>query len=362
MNLFKQTIVLSLLMLGVAATGNTQNSKTKVEYTSADKLTIVGKAFDTPLPYHRVDTAVYSNLPNNVKLRFTRSAGIAISFKTNSTSIHAKWTTDSRTSSVGLTPIAYRGLDLYIKKDGKWQFAGVGKPKNGSQDSEDVLVQNLEAGEHECLLYLPIYSETQALSIGVEPGATLVPGDYPFHKKVLVYGSSIVQGAGASRPGMAYAARLARATGFDFINLGTAGIAQMQPEVVNMIEDIKADVYLLDCIPNSSAKMINQRAGKLIKQIRKKNPKAPIIMMETVIRESSYFDQKLGEKVKSQNEAIKAVVDNLQAKGMKNLHYISAENLLGDDHEGTVDGTHPNDIGFSRMISVIQPKIQELLK
>lgn len=356
------TLILVLCTIVSSTNLFAQESKDKMVYTPAEKLTLVGKIMDTPKPFQRVDLTKYKKLPDAVNTRLTRSAGIAISFKTNSSVISAKWTTDSRSTSVGLTPIAYRGLDLYIKKAGKWQFAGVASPANGKKESSDILVSNLKKGEYECLLYLPIYSDTESLSIGVEPGATLTAGDQPFKKRILIYGSSIVQGAGASRPGMAYPARLSRQTGLNFLNLGTAAVAKMEPEVADMVADIQADAYILDCIPNSFPNQVKERLAPLITKIRKSHPNAPIIVMQSVVREIGYFDQRTGKKVQLQNMYTQTEVQKLQNEGDKNLYLLQSIDFLGDDHEGSVDGTHPNDLGFDRMLNVIRPQLLEILK
>jgi len=34
---------------------------------------------------------------------------------------------------------------------------------------------------------------------------------------------------------------------------------------------------------------------------------------------------------------------------------------LGGDHEGTVDGTHPNDLGFDRMLHQLKSKLEAIL-
>ena len=67
-------------------------------------------------------------MPSAVKKLFTNSAGLAISFTTNSPVIKAKWTVPDNYQLPNLTRLAQKGLDLYIKRDGKWQFAGVGMP------------------------------------------------------------------------------------------------------------------------------------------------------------------------------------------------------------------------------------------
>jgi hypothetical protein len=36
--------------------------------------------------------------------------------------------------------------------------------------------------------------------------------------------------------------------------------------------------------------------------------------------------------------------------------------MLGSDHEGSVDGIHPNDLGFDRMIKVIEPALRKIFR
>ena len=48
------------------------------------------------------------------------------------------------------------------------------------------------------------------------------------------------------------------------------------------------------------------------------------------------------------NQLLKTEFDKLVKGGMKNLVYISAAGSIGNDNEGTVDGTHLTDLGFLR--------------
>ena len=67
------------------------------------------------------------------------------------------------------------------------------------------------------------------------------------------------------------------------------------------------------------------------------------------------------QKSKQQNEAIERVFNELQKEQIPHLYLIKENNFLGTDNEGTIDGVHPNDIGFDRMIRVIQPTILSIL-
>ena len=232
----------------------------------------------------------------------------------------------------------------------------------GGVTTERVIVDNMGTEEKECLLYLPLYDELKSLEIGVSSDAHIYKGENPFKKKIVVYGSSILQGASASRPGMAYPARLSRSSGYNFINLGLSGNGKMEKEVAGMLADIDADAFILDCIPNPSPKEITERAVDFVMTLREKHPDTPIIIIQTLIRETGNFNQKARENVKQQNEAIAEQVEVLRKKGVKNLYFIKEDRFLGTDHEGTIDGTHPNDLGFDRMLKKYKPAISKILK
>src|SRR5690606_22920299 len=106
---------------------------------------------------------------------------------------------------------------------------------------------------------------------------------------------------------------------------------------------------------------IKQRTAYLVKAIREKHPKAPIIVMQTILRESGYVNQRVGKYVKDQNVAIQNEVLALLNGGMKDLYFITSEQLLGNDHEGSIDGTHPNDLGYFRMASILKNEVSQIL-
>lgn len=330
-------------------------------FTDAAALPTIGRAFpDHPSGWQRIDLAAYPDLPAAVKERLTNPAGLAVSFRTDSPMLSARWCTADALQNANLTPIAQRGLDLYIRRGARWVWAGVGRPGNGKACNEDVLVQNMGGGEKECLLYLPLYKELKSLEIGVAPGSRLEPGANPFRRRVAIYGSSIVQGASASRPGMAYPARLSRHLGVDVVNLGVSGVARMEPAAARLVADVAADAYVLDCVPNSSPAQIAERAGALIRIVRARRPEAPVIVVMSILREVGNFNRDWADRVARQNATMLAEVGKLT--DLKGITVIPADELLGHDDEGSVDGTHPNDIGFDRMLRVIEPVVARVLK
>lgn len=332
--------------------------KKKVVY---QELPVYGKLFETPSKYHRVDTIRYNDLPARVKYLYTNSAGLFVTFRSNSSSIHAKWCVTDAKALTNLTAIVQKGLDVYIKNtDGDWQYAG--SKGTAKTCDEGVLVENLEHTDKEFLVYLPLYDETKSLEIGIEEGATWQQLPNPFQKNIAVYGSSIVQGASAGRPGMAYPAILSRRTGLNFINLGISGSAKMEQEVAHMLANGQPDVFILDCVPNSLPEIVSERTQYFVEYLRANHPDIPIIMIPSVVRELSYFNQVWNKRNAEQNIQFKKEYETLLAKGIKHLYYLDSNTLLGTDHEGTTDGTHPNDLGFMRMADQIQPFVIEVMR
>lgn len=350
-------LTLCLFLMGIPSLWG-QNT-TKQIYFDAKKFTLIGKITETPEFYHRVDTAKYREMPRVVKSLFTNSSGLAIMFKTNSNAIYAKWSTANPNSMSNMTDIAHKGLDLYIKRDNKWVFAGVGRPTGNSTKTE--LVSGMTDDEKECLLYLPLYDELKSLEIGISENCYVEALPNPFRHRVLIYGSSITQGASASRPGMAYPSRMSRSLGIEFINFGLSGNGKMEKTVADMIKEMDADAYILDCVPNPNPKEITERTAYLVTEIRKHHPEAPIILVSGGWRENANFNIKSKELLLQKNENFKNEYSKLKDSGVKNLYYIEG-NILGDDHEGTADSIHPNDLGFDRMIQSMQPAIAQILQ
>lgn len=330
-----------------------------IKFTDARQLTLIGKISQSPTYYHRIDTLAFPYIPKNVKNLATHSAGLAVSFRTNSSKILIKWCTSPRRPSSNMTGIAFEGMDLYIKRADRWQYAGVAVPKS-TECSEAVVVENMAAGNKSCLLFLPTYDETISLEIGIDSGTTIEALENPFKKIIPVYGSSIVQGASASRPGMAYPARLSRETGYNFLNLGFSGNGKMEPAVADMIAMFPMDAIILDCVPNPSPQEILERTANLVKTIRNSHPRIPIIAIQSVAREKGNFDTKVAARVRLKDKYFREEIEKVQEQD-PNLYLISAEDLMGNDQEGTGDGIHPNDLGFDRMLRKIKPKIMKIL-
>jgi len=201
----------------------------------------------------------------------------------------------------------------------------------------------------------------KSLEIGVSSDAHIHKGENPFKEKIVVYGSSILQGASASRPGMAYPAQLERATGFEFVNLGASGQCKMEQFFAHVAAACEADAFLFDSFSNPSAQQIEERLEPFVATIRAAHPTTPLIFLQTEVRESRNFNDKIRKFEDDKRAASEAGMQRLLTQD-KNIYFLNPGMPLGDDHDATVDGVHPSDLGHGRILEVIRPQIVKILK
>ncbi len=355
--------MIALLLAGTTFTWAHGQDNTR--YTDARQFQIVGKGLPTSPVYQRFDSLLDKELTPAVKHLSKHSSGIAVLFETNSTYIKAKWTLANGLFYNNIVPICHSGLDLYAWNNGKWQWAGVGRPGDKETANAGTLVSNMDGAMRQYMLYLPTYNELTSLEIGVAPEAQLGRPASPkidTTHRIVIYGSSILQGASASRAGMVYSSILQRKTGWDVVNLGFSGNGKMEFPVAELLAKMPASVFVLDCIPNPSPKEIKERAYPFIKHLLDKRPEVPILLVETVIRENGYFDRKIDQDSKDKNAAIREAYTKLKSEGYKQLYYLPATNLIGSDHEGTIDGVHLTDLGYLRQLEAMWPQLKKLMK
>ena len=354
-------IILSLAALLIAGHAIAQ----KTVYHDAAGLTVIGKAIPTTKAFTRIDTSAYHFNDKVIDEYACHSTGLAVLFATDSPFIKAKWQTSPANASENMTAIAQKGLDLYIRQDGEWVFAGVGRP-NMAEGPEyaahsGTIVKDMAPGRKECLLYLPLYDRLDSLFIGVEEGSYVEPVENPFRYRIVVKGSSVTHGLAASRPGMSYAARFGRNNGLYCFNLGFSGKSKLQKEYAEYLADVEADAFIFDAFSNPSAELIHENFDQFVDIIRAAHPDKPLIFMQTERRESRNFDT-WREDFEAKKQAAAEEEIRERMKTDKHIYFLTSEDFLGHDHIATSDGSHPTDLGFTRMLDSIEPKILKILR
>jgi lysophospholipase L1-like esterase len=86
-----------------------------------------------------------------------------------------------------------------------------------------------------------------------------------------------------------------------------------------------------------------------------------VVLVENIQYPDTYLETSKKRIVREKNAALKRVYRDLIAAGVKHLTYVPADNLIGPDTEATIDGVHPNDLGFTRMTNVLEPVLKKIL-
>jgi hypothetical protein len=215
------------------------------------------------------------------------AAGLKIVFKTDAKNIKVRYVVPKNYAMDHFSATGKSGVDLYASNaDGSWAWAP-GKYKFGDTITYDfnnlTLDQNQYPGGREYTLFLPLYNTVKWLEIGVGEGDTFLAIPSTKVKPIVVYGTSIAQGGCASRPGMAWTAILERNLHIPVTNLAFSGNGRLEKEVIDLINEIDAQVFVLDCLPNlnassdTAALIVKNKIIASVKALRANHPNTPIL-------------------------------------------------------------------------------------
>ena len=198
-----------------------------------------------------------------------------------------------------------------------------------------------------------------SLHIGLDDNATLASGQpYRFPLPVVYYGSSITQGGCASRPGNSYPAVISRKYDCDFLNLGFAGSAKGEPALAEYIAQLPMSAFVLDYDHNApDVEHLQSTHEAFYQRIRRQQPTLPILL----VGRPDFYMHKQDDS--QRRDVILTTYRNALQNGDSNVYFLDGHSLFeGDERDAcTVDGKHPNDLGFHRMASVIGSVIGTLL-
>lgn len=354
-------LLLILFLIPLRASGQ------DIVYTDAARFPVFGKATQgTSYRYGRLPASYKERIRPALWELGENSAGLYIRFRTDAPSVHVRFVSKPGAGMPHMTDVGDNGVDLYASIDGNWRFVGSGFTWSRGRRKEKMLVGNMQPRMREYMMYLSLYDGVDSLRIGVpegygiyEPLLSSPATDHP----VVMYGTSILQGGCASRPGMAHTAIISRELDREVINLGFSGNARLDMEIAELIAGVEdPGAVVLDYVPNSGPQLIRDRAVEFYSIIRKAHPDVPVIFVEDPIFPHSIVDLKMKEEIEGKNAAQKEVFRTLIERGEKNIYYVPAEGMIGDDGEATVDGVHLTDLGMVRYVHHLLPTLRGAMR
>ena len=376
--------LLSLVMFPAASAVSAENAPPAERIVPAEKATkefgdnflwydirelgVEGRGWDeshTKTPYDRLPGKAEGVVRAPVWSLSQDSAGMLVRFRTNAGQIAAHWTLRKNNLAMAHMPATgVSGLDLYVRDAaGQLRWVAVGQPRVAPTNKQTLLA-NLDPEWREFWMYLPLYNGVQSVYLGIPADAQLALAEaWPVEhaSPVLFYGTSITQGGCASRPGMAHPAILGRRLNRPIINLGFSGNGIMEPEVARLLAEIKTGVYVIDCLPNMDGKQVSERVEPLVKTLRAAHPETPIVLVEDRTYTNAHLVKSSRQRNAESRAALKAAYERMISAGVEKLYYVPGETLLAADGEGTVDGSHPTDLGFVQQADALEPTLRQAL-
>lgn len=322
--------------------------------------------------YDRFPARAKKTLNPNVWNISHSGAGLYIKFKTNASDIIVRYVVQNKGSFAmsHMPATGVSGIDLYaIDHNGKWVWA---QGRFSFSDTIEYRFSNLEVDpvftgrDCEYRLFLPLYNTVQWLQVGVPVGKNFSPMPLSSEKPVVVYGTSIAQGACATRPGLAWTAILERKLDRPLINLGFSGSGQLEKSVIDLMTEIDAKLYILDCLPNLTAGAgftgdeVKKRIRESVKLLQQKGPSIPILLVEHSSGNTlSIIDTAKHNEYEKVNNVLRKVFAQLKSEGIQNIFLLGNKDI-NLDIDATVDGLHPNDIGMMKYSNAYEKIIRNI--
>ncbi len=233
------------------------------------------------------------------------------------------------------------GFDLYANG----RFTAGAQPNPGFGTLKCKLPGAVNGKMTDFQLNLPLYGSAAKIEIGLAPGSNLLPPlPHQIAKPILFHGSSIVQGGCVSRPGNAYPSLLCRKLDAPQINLGFSGSGMAEPALAEAIAELELSLLVVDAGHSPQLRQFYEI-------IRSKQPELPILIIS-----KSY----------STDNISLPTYEFAYAKGDRKIRFFDGRKFFDaaepDSDACTVDGIHPNDLGFYRMYLKLLPVIKELLE
>lgn len=311
--------------------------------------------------YDRFPGRAEGVVPDKVWGLSRHSAGMSCRFITDATEIQVRYSLLSpRLEMAHMPATGVSGVDLYtLLEDGQWRWIGTAQPTQ--QRVLATIIRGMRPGRRTYMLYLPLYNGIDSLEIGITRGAAFDPVLPRLERPIVFYGTSIMHGACASRPGMAITAILGRRLNVPAINLGFSGAGKMEPEVGRLLAELDASIFVVDCLPNLTSDETAERVEPLVRQLRAAKPTVPILLVEDRVFPNAVVLPDRMDGHRKRHAILRETFKRLTSSGIENLYYLEGDGLLGGDGEATVDGSHPTDLGMMRYADAYEKVLRQII-
>jgi hypothetical protein len=359
----KNLLAIHCLLFLCIFSSSAQESTSYVWHNPLESLDKIDGQGWSDIAYNRLPKKAKDSVRKPVWRLSRHAAGLSIRFKTDADSIQVEYEVDGNIAMNHMPATGVSGVDLYGKSsEGKWLWYR-GKNKFDSIVQFHFKTEKSPKGGREYQLYLPLYNNCKNLKIGITKGNKIKFHKQRKEKPIVVYGTSIAQGACASRPGMAWTNVVQRKLDYPVVNLGFSGNGRLESEVLDLVTEVDARVYVLDCLPNLSPnetrteEVIKTRIRNSILHIQNKRPKARILLTQ----HAGYSDGEVDSSRKAVYETLNRWQLEVFIEFKKSIRSRVLITKIDLSNDAFVDGTHPTDLGMEQYALSYEQALTNLL-
>lgn len=313
--------------------------------------------------FRRIPEKDAARVNSMIEVASRKACGGRLRFATDSRYVALRAVEPLKCGYPHMSFLGVAGFDMYVQKGDQETYWGSFIPPLDMEDSFESVLYFPDAKMREITIYFPLYTRVSKVELGLQEQAQLKPGrKYRINKPVVLYGSSITQGACASRPGNSYSATLSRWLDFDFINLGFSGRALGESEMAQYLASLDASAFLLDYDANApDVAHLQATHSNMYQIIRNAHPNTPIIFISGTPKAS--WDTPEEEQIQRENVVLHTF-EEAKSAGDNQVWMVKGQEIFAAFGGGSclVDGAHPNDLGFYAMAKAIAPVLREALE
>ena len=313
---------------------------------------------------------LFARMPKEIAERTGKKVGLLY---TNTAGARLRFTTDSRTIAVGAIyppmifpserSVALSGVgafcfDLYVDGEHCQILSPTTLIQRGSVVSFELSEGRYEAfvtfeekRMRQITLCFPSFVNIRDVFIGLDTDATLTEAaPYVNDLPVVFYGSSITQGACASRSGNTYPNILSRRFDFDYVNLGFAGACKAEETVIDYLCTLPMQLLVYDYDHNTpSVEFLKETHLRGLRKLRKAHPDLPIVLLSKPNQHNGK------EEAIKRMRVVEESYEALRKESSAPVHFINGQEIF-ESHDRemmTMDNTHPTDLGFYCMAEAL---------
>jgi hypothetical protein len=325
------------------------------------------------------------------------ATGLHVQFTSAATVVYVRFTVRAENGDWLWAFNGHSGVDVYVQSDatgGVWRWAtssGNNPGNTGGSMSASALLQpgaskvftavlgTMEPGLRNFTVYLPSRGTLEKVDIGVDPAHKVAPigpqVSTQKQKSVVVYGTSILHGAASGRAGMVYSSQMERYIHRPVINLGFSGHGLMQQEVGDLLAELNAEIFVLDCEYNMDSDVLEPGnwsgveclTYNFIKRLRGKS-RAPVLLIEGHDETIKWMSNSRGVGQNSTRNGYRSAFNRLISEGVTGVYYLNGSGKLGGPidsdfqaQSGPIAGCHVSNYAFSAFAHWIGDKVTRIL-